>query len=827
MVINASTTPQDADPSIKGLLQQRSRRAALVLLAPMAAAMLVGLVLFQTYSTATRFANVFETLRSSMITMERELAGASRSTGADQMERIEAARLAFLEFLKTYTALRTVDSDGGNVLHREGGDGKIPEDLLAIAAFHSINFAESVNKLGIAEAEMPEALRHLWEEEQSHEGHADRWPDGNGAEIHVPLEELLAATLTAANDVFRSEGLTQVALDEAVNAISDDLGPANHLLMTEFSSILNQRMAWGARIPVYIIVLMFGLALIGIFLASCTTVRPLSREIAQIETDLIDAREKARAGEKTKAEFLASMSHEIRTPLNGVMGMAELVAGTRLDPRQRMFVETIQLSAHSLLEIINDILDLSKINAGQLEFHNEPFKLSRLAAEPVQMLSAKAVAKNLELAVRLSPQAERFAAGDFGRLRQIMVNLVGNAVKFTAAGQVSIDIDTRRTDGRLVLHVAVHDTGIGIPAEQLERVFEQFSQVDQSSTRAQEGTGLGLAITRGLIEGMGGSIWVVSEPGSGTTFRFNVPLEIYESNEPKPSVPRDIRGKRVLVIDDNEANRLVAQELLTSWEFDGASAMSGREGLQKLLAAAKLGRPFELVLLDHHMPGMDGEEVIRRIRDTPELCEIPVILLTSISEDTSAARCRDLGINGYLVKPTLSSPLFDSIMQAMNRQSVAVSADATERFEEEHVIGSAGCQILLAEDNRVNRLLVEHILKGMGVSYCAAVNGFEAVEKFRAVRPAIVLMDCSMPGLDGFSATEHIREYEAMSGLSRTVIIGVTAHALDGDRDRCLRAGMDDYLAKPIPIPELTRLVRKYLNAESPESGTNVTAVAC
>lgn len=390
------------------------------------------------------------------------------------------------------------------------------------------------------------------------------------------------------------------------------------------------------------------------------------------------------------------MSHEIRTPMNGVIGTADLMAGTDLDPRQRTFIDIIQSSSRALLDIINDILDFSKIEAGQVPLVEEPFKLKRIAQEPARMVTEAAATKGIELAIRVAPGTPRRVVGDADRLRQIVANLVGNAVKFTERGEVIIEISTTppailpaeeltamqdattgaaEDTGTANIWVSVRDTGPGIPLSDQARIFDRFSQVDSSTTRHHEGTGLGLAISRGLVHQMGGRIGLVSTPGAGSTFWFMVPLARAADEDLPPQPPVTIRGLPVLIVDDNATNRFILDELMASWGFETTLVSSGAEAVRKAERAAALGRPFSLVLLDHHMPGKDGEDVLRDLRSSPDCADLPVILLTSILESSSLARCTtDLGLNGFMAKPAGASDLLDKIMDVLSSASADTAA---------------------------------------------------------------------------------------------------------------------------------------------------------
>jgi signal transduction histidine kinase/DNA-binding response OmpR family regulator len=574
-----------------------------------------------------------------------------------------------------------------------------------------------------------------------------------------------------------------------------------------------------------------GLTLLAVSIPAVALLLALQR-LRNNNADLVVEREIARGAERAKSEFLANMSHEIRTPMNGVIGMSELLETTPLNDRQSMFVGIIRSSAGALLNVINDILDFSKIDAGQLTLDPQPFKLARIANEPAQLVAHIAEKKGLELLVRVQPDLPQTVIGDFGRLRQIVTNLVGNAVKFTESGQVIIDVSTDEAAGDggwvLSLRVEVRDTGTGIPADEQAKIFNQFSQVDGSSTRRHQGTGLGLSISKGLVEMMGGKIGVRSVPGQGSVFWFTVALPVSATFERAARVPVDIAGKRALVIDDNETNRFILHELLTSWRMDETSAASGQEGIQRLMNAAAQGRPYDIVILDHHMPKMDGADVMRAIRDASGIDKTPIIMLTSIDETGSAGIYHGLGAQGYLVKPAPASQLFDTMITILSENAAA--APAPENGHDAAGAAAAPLEaplaaplaapdgrvdILLVEDNEVNRIVAEQTLLDAGLSHAVATNGAEAVEIFGKSAPKAILMDVSMPVMDGYLATRKIREIEAEQNLPRTPIIGLTAHALHGAREKCLDAGMDDYLAKPISTARLTVMIETWISSTS------------
>jgi signal transduction histidine kinase/DNA-binding response OmpR family regulator len=552
-------------------------------------------------------------------------------------------------------------------------------------------------------------------------------------------------------------------------------------------------------------------------------------KMAALVRDVSEAQAEALEASRLKSEFLATMSHEIRTPMNGVIGMTGLLLDTPLTDQQRGYAETVRNSADALLTIVNDILDFSKIEAGKLDLEIIDFDLQTAVEETVDLFSGHATQKGIELACVIHAAAPTALRGDPGRIRQILVNLIGNAIKFTSQGEVVVEIQASAPDflqGHPLpspatppslpptstrLYFSVTDTGIGIPPDRQNRLFQSFSQVDASTTRKYGGTGLGLAICKKLVELMNGTIGVESAPGTGSSFWFSIQLEQQSQETITRETSVDLRGMHALIVDDNATNRRIFRQQLAAWGVTSEEACDSPQALTLLQEAAAQKRLYDFAILDFLMPSMNGIELGRTIKADPLLAPIKLLLLTSVGQRGDGKLAHEAGFDGYLTKPVRQSYLFGVLTKIMGgASSLSVSPALVTGHTVEEEKAQSRFPILIAEDNSVNQKLAVRLLEKLGYRADVAGNGLEAVAAVARVRYAAILMDCQMPEMDGFEATRAIREKER-GAATHIPIIAMTANAMRGDKERCLEAGMDDYISKPIKPDDLRTTLAQWI----------------
>lgn len=808
------------------------------------------------FETNAQFARAFSQLIESTHYMRSaiahsmiraEVASATGSSTADTQTKSEAQdgegpvaapplEKAFEELVVTFSAIRASDPDGLGEEDEAAADDDEDQERYWDAIAHGLfeNLDAEIAKFGLAAGEMPDSLAAIWEAEDDEVAEdEDAEGESGGSDGEMELESLigevldLSARIVSAEDKTSAE--TRAAVAELERLLQDRVIPVFHSV----APIIDEELSSGASF-ILVIVLASALAIIGALIFNELVIfRPLARAVVESQTEITLERDRAVAAEKAKRSFLAVMSHELRTPMNGIMGFANLLLRSGLNDTQKDYAETIYSSGDTLLGLLNDILDISKIESGSLELEKTDFELNDVVKSVVTLLSPRAYQNRLELSTYIDPSLPQCLNGDAGRIRQILLNLVGNAIKFTPYGAIAIEVaaDGRSENGDYRIRIAVTDTGVGIPSDKLSGIFERFVQVDDGSSRKYEGSGLGLSICKQLAALMGGEIGVESTVDQGSTFWVTICLSDVEppAEQISQAVAADLSGRRILVVDDNALNRRIFKLQLEGHGIDTTLVPDARGALRELREASNRGQAFELAILDHMMPETDGLTLAKMIRAEPSLKDTRLVLSSS-SGLTAEQQARVLGFDATCPKPVHQDRVLAIIQELLSDASPQTSsADFDPSGEAEAVIDmSSGPQpagpkevakidkttdtaqrILIAEDNTINLRLAMTVLSAAGYTVDAVADGSEAVHAVQTLPYDLILMDIRMPVMGGIEATKRIRALNLP--VANCPIIAMTANAIRGDREEYLAAGMNDYISKPIDIRGLIDKIEEYV----------------
>ncbi len=792
----------------KGYFWTRYWAAMSIIILSLAVSALIGWYGLQIYQSHSRYANAFIHLSEATNRFETEVAWSTTSAQAGKIDpgHNQALVDTYRDLVTVFTALNAIDEDSAAPETDEHKENEA--EWSRIADNMGIGVAASQAKFGLSNGMMPQYLKKLWNVEKSVGGR--------------DLEALVGELVTRGYSILHAKAPNESEFFQQAEAIKTLGSTKLHPALQGALALISESSHNNAVLIFYLLLASAAGALL-IF-------SPIGRSIAAGQELLVRERDRALASQKAKRDFLAMMSHELRTPMNGILGFSNLMLSTDLNPQQRDYVETIQSSGETLLDLLNDILDISKIEAGSLELEREDFAIEEVVTNVVILLGPRALAKRLDLSAYIDPSLPEKLRGDAGRLRQIVINLVGNAIKFTVSGGVAIETkhDRVREDGNHDVMISVSDTGVGIPKDQLDRIFERFTQVDTSPSRKYEGAGLGLAICKELAKLMDGEIGVESTIDKGSTFWVRLKLDhiIPPAKKISEILNIDFQSRRILIIDDNALNRRIFKLQLEAFGGEVDCVPDARSALTTLSQAEALGRQYDVAIIDQMMPEIDGISLRNMIREQPQYADLRLIISSS-GGVTSDQQARALGFDAACPKPVVQEKLIRKLHELLSErdQSLRLGAETSAPLTSAAVIEpprSRKPRVLVAEDNAVNQRLILTTLKQAGYMVDIVADGVEAVHAAQRLPYDLILMDIRMPVMGGIEATRHIR---SMSGpISRCPILAMTANAMVGDREEYLAAGMNDYVPKPIDLDMLIDKIRGYLG--EPRSSGEDAAVA-